>query len=582
MAEPAAHGTAGQPMARPASAGNRAIESEDVSASSPADGSGPFTLRRTISVEEAKLETHALPTDVVVKVHGTGVRPSYLQPWQVKGQRSWTGTGFFVAGRRIMTNAHVVEDATVLQVTKQENPQKFRARVACVAHDIDLAIVVVDDERFWEGLPHASFEDVIPELYSEVKAVGFPTGGATVCVTKGIVSRIDAQVYVHPRILGVEANSRNSPGSVIVLQIDAAINPGNSGGPTFDKHGRVVGIASSGLPSQQNVGYIIPSSIAQMFVDEFDATGKWSGISEIGIEVVALESDSMRRYLRMGDSKGVLVSDVATLGALHSHVREGDVVTHVDGKDVTNEGDIPFVAAGQKIFLAVDALVTQKPKGGSTTFRILREGKTMEVVAALAPIPPLAPRFHGYDCSPDFVLIGGIVFTRGTVPLKKEYLAARKAGYPFIADSEVWDYFDAYKESDDHEIVVLLTILKHDVNLGYGHEHVGVLKSFNDHEVRSLTSLARYYGEAMSASADAEANEFLRFCMAEKGERRRSGGQPRPDIVLERSKVAAADLEICATNHIRDVGSERMLPFLRPPPPPPSVGDGNPETKDER
>merc|ERR1719230_1555647 len=108
-------------------------------------------------------------------------------------------------------------------------------------------------------------------------------GGSTVCVTKGIVSRIDAQVYVHPIILGVQPGTRNSPGALLVLQIDAAINPGNSGGPAFDARGQVIGIASSGIPGQQNIGYIIPASIARMFVAEFTATGRWSGVSELGI-----------------------------------------------------------------------------------------------------------------------------------------------------------------------------------------------------------------------------------------------------------------------------------------------------------
>lgn len=525
----------------------------------------PFALRRTLSVVEAKRETSTLPTDIVVKVHGTGVRPSYLQPWQVKSQTTWTGTGFILPGRRIMTNAHVVADSTVLQVTKQEDPQKFRASLICVAHDIDLALMGVEDESFWEGLPHAVFASDIPDLYSEVKAVGFPTGGATVCVTKGIVSRIDAQVYVHPRILGIGSYSRNSPGFVLILQIDAAINPGNSGGPAFDEHGRVIGIASSGLPNQQNVGFIIPSTIAKMFISEVDATSRWSGISECGVQLIELESKSMRRFLGMGDSNGVLVSDVAPLGALHELLREGDVLTHIDGLDVTNEGDIPFMVGGQKVFLSLDAVITMKAKGESTAFRILRDGVVMELNATLGPIPPLAPRFHAYDSIPDFVLIGGLVFTRGTVPLYREYLEARKkkSPYPYVADVQVWKYFDSYKEDRDHELVVLLTILTHDVNIGYGLGHVGILEAFNEQKVRSLHELARMYGQHMRKSNEGE--EFLRFRTFQDERANKAERSVRPDIVLELAKVESADRDICATNRIPNVASAAMLPFLLGP-----------------
>merc|ERR1712203_1182238 len=168
------------------------------------------------------------------------------------------GTGFVIAGQRIVTNAHVVMDVTVLQVVKQGDPTKFRGRVAAIAHDIDLAVVQIDDDVFWKTAPEASLSDGFPELYSEVKVVGFPAGGSTVCVTKGVVSRIDAHLYAHPNCVGNSAGSRNSPPASLILQIDAAINGGNSGGPAFDKFGAVIGVASSGVACQQNVGYIIP------------------------------------------------------------------------------------------------------------------------------------------------------------------------------------------------------------------------------------------------------------------------------------------------------------------------------------
>lgn len=554
----AAPSSASLPAKRRGVAEETTADLAGVSCTDPlAPGSTTFALKRTVSIAEAKLETSSLPTDVVVKIHGTGLRPSYLIPWQVKGQREWTGTGFVLPEQRILTNAHVVEDATVLQVTKQEDPKKFRAHVACIAHDVDLAIVKVEDPLFWADLPAATFAGELPDLYSEVKAVGFPSGGATVCVTKGVISRVDAQLYVHPQLCGIQDGSRNSPGSVIILQIDAAINPGNSGGPAFNDFGHVVGVASSGLPNRQNVGYIIPATIAKMFLSEYNETGKWSGLSEIGMVVEPLENDSMRRFLKMGNQNGVLVTDIAPLGALSRDVKPGDVITHIDDCDVTNEGTVPIVVAGQKVFVDIDALVTKKVKGEATTFRILRGGETMEVTVALTPIPPLAPRFHGYDSQPDFVLVGGIVFTRGTVPLYNEYLQARRGNATrFISDSVVWDHYDAYKEDDRHELVVLLTILKHDVNLGYGIEHTGILEAFNEQKMKSLAEFARLLGEAMCD----ESMEFFRFRTRKNC--KQASDATRPDIVLERAKIEAADKDICATSRIPEVASRAMLPHL--------------------
>eukprot|EP01043_Picozoa_sp_COSAG02_P085226 COSAG02_NODE_22911_length_736_cov_0.830455_1_plen_89_part_10 len=75
---------------------------------------GPDGLTRTQSVKEAQDEaTGRLPTEIAVKIYVTGVQPSYVSPWKVGGQSKWTGTGFTLPDRVIMTNAHVVAHATV-------------------------------------------------------------------------------------------------------------------------------------------------------------------------------------------------------------------------------------------------------------------------------------------------------------------------------------------------------------------------------------------------------------------------------------------------------------------------------------
>merc|ERR1719171_2662939 len=108
-----------------------------------------------------------------------------------------------------------------------------------------------------QSIAWSSFEDYA-ELYSEVRAVGFPTGGNTICVTKGVVSRIDAQRYVHPALKGLDYGTE---GVLPIIQIDAAIDPGSSGGPTFDSKNNVIGVASSVVSNAQNIGFIIPARI---------------------------------------------------------------------------------------------------------------------------------------------------------------------------------------------------------------------------------------------------------------------------------------------------------------------------------
>ena len=221
----------------------------------------------TATVDDDLSNASGLPPDLfsrfgaVVLLEVSYVEPEYLRPWQKSRQGSCTGTGFVVPDdetgtRRLLTNLHVVQDATDIRVRKHGNSRRWRARVVVKAADVDLAVlqIISEDEQevadFWDGVKPVQWgdDDGPPLLQSSVNVVGFPTGGRTICVTEGVVSRIDCRNY---RLKTAGA----APGKLLVIQIDAAINPGNSGGPCFDSDGRVVGVAFQGLDGNdaQNV-----------------------------------------------------------------------------------------------------------------------------------------------------------------------------------------------------------------------------------------------------------------------------------------------------------------------------------------
>lgn len=83
--------------------------------------------------------------------------------------------GFVISGRRILTNAHVVADYTFVLVRKHGSPTKYRAEVQAVGHECDLAILVVDNDEFWEGMNPLELGDV-PSLQEAVSVVGYPQG----------------------------------------------------------------------------------------------------------------------------------------------------------------------------------------------------------------------------------------------------------------------------------------------------------------------------------------------------------------------------------------------------------------------
>ena len=114
----------------------------------------------------------------------------------------------------ILTNAHVASSKqdTVLRVQKHGNANKFNGQAICIGYDCDLALIHVDSDAFWEDLPTVQLARELPELYETVQVIGYPAGGQSICITKGVISRVSLQHY-----------TPEAPAGHLVIQIDAAI-----------------------------------------------------------------------------------------------------------------------------------------------------------------------------------------------------------------------------------------------------------------------------------------------------------------------------------------------------------------------
>lgn len=131
------------------------------------------------------------------------------------------GTGFFVRPGVVLTNAHVVNGQSVVQL--QAEGAKYPARVATVSPGFDLAVLEVSTPNPRQPtLRLGTFKDA--RVGQEVVAIGSAFGVLSNTVTRGIVSAV------------------RTTGSVTLIQTDAAINPGNSGGPLVDRSGLVIGV----------------------------------------------------------------------------------------------------------------------------------------------------------------------------------------------------------------------------------------------------------------------------------------------------------------------------------------------------
>ena len=171
-----------------------------------------------MAVEETEEQKFQGLLKGLVQIFTTSAEPLFEQPWTKAVPSSSTGSGFIidVSNRLLLTNAHCVTHARVIQVRKEGDVDKHEARILSICHQVDIAILTIDDNKFWEGADVITFGR-LPSMHQHVDVIGYPTGGNTVCITSGVVSRIDFTSYTQSR----EAN--------LCIQIDAAINPGNSG-----------------------------------------------------------------------------------------------------------------------------------------------------------------------------------------------------------------------------------------------------------------------------------------------------------------------------------------------------------------
>jgi serine protease Do len=266
-------------------------------------------------------------------------------------------SGFFIsADGYIVTNNHVVDDATEISVTLKDQ-RELKARVVGRDEATDLAVLKVEGRNF----PYVSFSNAAtPRVGDWVIAVGNPFGlGGT--ATAGIVS-------AHGRDIGSTF--------VDYIQIDAPINRGNSGGPTFDAQGRVIGVNTAIFsPSGGNVGigFAVPAEVAERITRDLIARGRIDR-GYIGATVQTLTGE-MAESLGLSARKGVLVSEVTPGGpADRAGLRSGDVVLRVEGRPTENASRLTREVAAAR-------------PGAQLRLELLRDGapRTVEVRTQLRP-----------------------------------------------------------------------------------------------------------------------------------------------------------------------------------------------------
>ena len=446
----------------------------DAAAAAAAGGGGDSIAARLVPLVQTNTK---FAFNSVVKVFVVASKPNYLQPWQMTRQSSCSGSGFIISGRRILTNAHVVSDYTTVRIRRHGGSEKWKADVLCINHECDLALLTVDDDAFWDGMCALEVSDQLPHLYENVMVVGYPMGGDTICVTRGVVSRVTTLQYE-----GQKYHLCSPP--LLAIQIDAAINSGNSGGPVIQESaagGSVVGVAFSGYAgSADNIGYIIPYPVIRNFIAAYDRTGKSERVCEFGFSYMLCENAALRAKLKLKEpNSGVLVTKVAPLGAAHAAgLKSGDIVMSLKGTKVANDGTIDFRADER---VAFNHVITTHLMGEPCECVILRGGRKKTLTVTGGSTPSLVEMHRTVGDPATYLIVGGLVF----VPLTVGLLDAAVE----TLSEEAWQASRAPMTDPDDQIIVIITILAHQINHGYSTLRIPLLHEFNGKKMRNIREL---------------------------------------------------------------------------------------------
>ena len=312
------------------------------------------------------------------------------------------GSGFFISADGLaVTNNHVIDGATEIQLVMNDGTE-LDAELIGTDPETDLAVVkVINPGKY----PYVEFEQTDKVRVGDwVVALGNPFGlGGT--ATAGIVS-------ADGRDLG------NGSQYTDFLQIDASINQGNSGGPTFDLHGRVIGVNTQILSptgGSVGIGFAIPAELAVTITDELIKNGEvkrgWLGVSIDDLRPEFADA------LDITDGKGALVAEVTPGSpAAKAGIKRSDLIVGLNGRNIENANDLTRLVAK----LLVDS---------ENDFDIIRRGKRRVIKVKVGERPknltagggaPVEPKDEDSEKSEEGTSVLGVTLSEMDEESRKE------------------------------------------------------------------------------------------------------------------------------------------------------------------
>jgi serine protease Do/serine protease DegQ len=270
-------------------------------------------------------------------------------------QSAGSGVIFDAKNGYILTNAHVVENATEITVTLQDG-RDVKAEVLGSDAPSDIAVLKVKADNLTQVVLGDSAKAEVGDF---VVAIGNPFG-LQHTVTSGIVS-------------GLSRSGINPDGYEDFIQTDASINPGNSGGALVNLRGELIGINTAILSRSGGnigIGFAIPVNMARAVMEQLLKYGSVKR-GQLGVSMYTVTPD-IAHSLGLANATGALVSQVVEGSpADKAGIRTGDVITSVNGQPVKSNSELRNTIGLRRV-------------GDKVEIGLVRDGKPLRVTAVIA------------------------------------------------------------------------------------------------------------------------------------------------------------------------------------------------------
>jgi Do/DeqQ family serine protease len=280
-----------------------------------------------------------------------------------------TGSGVIISeDGYIVTNNHVIKDASELEVTLNNN-KVYKAKLIGTDSKMDIALLKIDADG---KLPYSTFADSDQVKVGEwVLAVGNPYN-LTSTVTAGIVS--------------AKARNLDTKGIQSFIQTDAAVNPGNSGGALVNTRGELIGIntmISSPTGSYAGYSFAVPSNITRKIIEDIMEFGNVQrGI--LGVEGGELTGNASKE-LGIKDTEGFYINKVnKNSGAEKAGLKKGDIIKKLDNQKIST-------------FAELSGFINTKRPNDKVNVTYIRDGQTKVVPVTLVKNDIIQTDFKGLE-----------------------------------------------------------------------------------------------------------------------------------------------------------------------------------------